>query len=157
MKAFILFVVAALSLAQDRVSPPAIEKMHMLLGQWAVRGEKAGFVEFRLDRERQEIVANARSARAGVPWRTMMVISPDGNSARADFFPMRGEIIHYRLDYADGTRARFVTDGKAGASVRSITYARQGAERLSYRFETNGKTVESGVLEPVTIVHPLTD
>jgi hypothetical protein len=155
MKAILLFLVATLSWAQDPVYPGAIGKLHMLLGQWAVHGGKPGFVEFRLDRKRQEIVGNARAADA--PWRTMMVISADGDSARADFFPVGGETIHYRLDYADGTRARFVTNAKPGAPVRSITYRRQGSEQISYSFETNGRVVESGTLEPVTLVRPLTD
>ena len=87
----------------------------------------------------------------------MMAIYPEGSSVRADFFDSQNHTVHYRLNYSDAETLRFVTDPAAGAPVRMLTYERSGPDRLTYRFETGGKTVDSGTMNARVELRPLTE
>jgi hypothetical protein len=130
----------------------------MLMGQWAAEGAGgSGWVEFHMAQGGQEMVGRAKSRAPQARWKRMMAIYPEGSSVRADFFDSQNHTIHYRLDYSDGTTLRFMTDRVAGAPVRTLTYESRGPDRLSYRFETGGRTTDSGTLYARAELRPLTE
>jgi hypothetical protein len=133
VKLFILALVAGLCVAQP--SAP----LEMLLGRWAGRGPNGGLVEFHAGRENKEIIGRAKPRTPGAQWKRMMTIYPDGATVRADFFEGPGRTIHYKLESFDATTLRFVS------GLHTLIYRRLGTA-LSYRFATDGKTTDSGIL-----------
>jgi hypothetical protein len=157
MKLFLLAMAAGLCPAQVPIYPRAMPPLRMLLGRWAVEGAGRGWIEFHMSRDTKEIIGRAKPTGAGAQWERMMAIYAEGSPVRADFFESRGRIIHYRLDYFDAHTLRFVTDPSSGGPVRTLTYEKHGQGRLSYRFETDGRTTDSGRLYATAELRLLTD
>jgi hypothetical protein len=158
MKLFVLMLAAGFSSAQIPVYPRQMAPVLMLAGQWAAEGAGGGgWVEFHMAPGGREMIGRAKGRGPQARWRRMRAIFPEGPAVRADFFDAQDHIIHYRLGYSDASTLRFVSDPGAGAAVRTLTYEKLGPEDLRYRFETNGRTVDSGTLSPKAELRPLTE
>jgi hypothetical protein len=153
MKLLTLMTLTLLCFAQERVQPYKMSQLKMLVGDWAANG-KGGQVEFR---HNMELGMVGFAGPYNGPWRRMMVIHPVGKDVRADFYNIKGRVIHYNLDFADGHTLRFVEASAPGATQRRIVYERIDYEHLTYLFATGGKVTDSGTLAKLLAVRPLTE
>jgi hypothetical protein len=145
---------AAACFAQAIVAPYDVSRLKMLAGVWKAAG-KGGMVEFQYDMN-AGMIGRARPDNQSA-WHRMMVIHHQDDKVRADFYDMKGNVIHYNLDLADGPTLRFVEDAAPPATQRRIVYRQDGPDRLLYRFETGGKVTDSGVLVATAELRPLTE
>jgi hypothetical protein len=130
-----------------------MSQLKMLVGEWYATG-KNGQVEFHYNRE-LGMVGRVRP-NSGT-WRRMMVIHPEGENVRADFYEMSGRVIHYNLDFADGRTLRFVEASAPRATQRRIVYRKIDPDRLAYVFETAGRVNDAGTLAMMAEIRPLTE
>ena len=153
MKLLTLTSLTLLCFAQERVGPDKMAHLKMLVGEWAANGT-GGQVEFRYN------VGLGMVGFAGPyngPWKRMMVIHPEGDNVRADFFTIKGQVIRYNLDFADGHTLRFVEASAPAATQRRIVYEKLDYEHLTYLFATASKVTDRGILAKLLAVRPLTE
>jgi hypothetical protein len=153
MKLLTLLCLSLLCFAQERVRPYKMSQLKMLVGEWYATG-KNGQVEFHYD---MELGMVGRVRPNSGTWRRMMVIHPEGQSVRADFYEMSGRVIHYNLDFADGHTLRFVEASAPRATQRRIVYRKINPEQLAYVFETGDHVTDTGTFAIMAGIRPLTE
>ena len=144
-----LVVTVALAFAQDPVIPRAMTPVRMLLGEWAAQGRN-GLVDFHFNARSGSLIGRARSLADGAKWRNFLEIYSEGTSGplHADFWDLNSRITHYQLELATGRMLRFAD------KRHSLVYEEQSPDRLSYRFETEGRITESGTLVRAANLRP---
>jgi len=150
MKAILLALASMLAFGQASANS-SLDRARMLIGTWLERDAK---VEFRYEASGTVIVGRARPNGNAPAWMEMMVIysERDASPLCADSFAPDRRVIHYRLRKADDRTLEF-----ASPTGDVLTWTRLDANRLGYRFETNGATSESGTLLRVTNIRPLSE
>jgi hypothetical protein len=152
MKLLTLMSLTLLCFAQERVQPYKMSQLKMLVGEWGATG-RGGQVEFRYN---EELGMVGFAGPYNGPSKRMMVIHPQGDNVRADFFTINGRVIHYNLDFGDGHTLRFVEASAPAATQRRIVYEKIDYEHLTYLFATGSKVTDRGTLAKLLAVRPLT-
>ena len=116
----------------DRALVPALQPFAFLLGSWDAdpgrSGETGGFT-FSVGAQGHVILrtnyANypAPSDKPASRHDDLMVIAPDGNSVRADYFDSEGHVIRYAVQTAEAGQAVFLSDLKPNEPRYRLRYA----------------------------------
>lgn len=124
-----------------RTIPAPMMPLKMLDGSWHTSN---GWVEFRFSPDNTRMTCRLSPEKGSRAWLDIMTFRLENGQVMMDDFRL--------VDSNGGLRFE---DG--GNPLSTMTYRKLTAEKLSYRFETGGKVTESGIMDRMAHLIPLTD
>jgi len=139
----ILLATAACLFAQ---SPSNWDRWQFLIGDWVGEGggepgQGGGAFSFHPDLEGRVLVRKNRADypatkdRPAYHHEDLMVIYPEGSTARAVYFDNEGHVIHYATEFPGEGTVVFVSDARSAEPRFRLTYTKLGPDKAGIRFE----------------------
>jgi hypothetical protein len=154
----ILLALAALSAATHSrgATPPALEPLAFLLGEWAADGggtpgAASGTARFAQALQGTVIVRTSYAEYSATAERPatrhddlMVIFAAAGGGAQADYYDNEGHVIHYAVDAPRPRGARFLSEPRPGAPRFRLTYTldADGVLRGEFAIAAPGKPDE---------------